>query len=70
MRPVAALLAVSTLLLALLAPRAALACPACAANDGGSTVLRAAVLGTMILLPWAVGGIAVHVIRRLNEGER
>jgi hypothetical protein len=47
-----------------LLPRAALACPYCAANDTGNPVATGLMLGGFILLPFAITFVAARVIRR------
>ncbi len=48
---------------ALLAPAAALACPYCATRSGGG-VAQSVVLGLFILLPFAVAGVVISILRR------
>ena len=42
-------------------PTLALACPSCAGRDGGGAAYLV-FLGTMILLPFAVGGVTGYVL--------
>ncbi len=52
-----------------LLPRIADACPYCAAGDDGTDgTSRLIVLGCLILLPFAVAGVVVFVIRRTLRG--
>ena len=50
-----------------LAPSAVLGCPACAARDGGVSLKTLGVLAAMIFVPFAVSGVVIHVIRRLES---
>ncbi len=47
----------------LLLPEVAWACPACAGRDGGGTAYLVA-LGSMILFPFFLVGLAGYVIRK------
>lgn len=52
-----------------LLPRIADACPYCAAgNDGTDGTMRVVVLGSLILLPFAIAGVVVVAIRRVMRG--
>ncbi len=56
----------ATLWLTLL-PTVALACPACAGRDDGTSLRTFVVLGSMILLPFVVAGVVVEIIRRIES---
>ncbi|MFZ5471532.1 MAG: hypothetical protein ACOZIN_19070 [Myxococcota bacterium] len=55
-------------LLFTLAPRLALACPACAGRDEGG-VTKVFLLGAMILLPFGVALVTGQVIRRALQDD-
>jgi hypothetical protein len=60
-------LAALATLVALLAPGAALACPACAAREGpGNGVL--ALVGALIAVPYLVAAVTIRVVRKLERG--
>jgi hypothetical protein len=46
-------------------PGTALACPACSARDGWS-LSAFWVLGSMILVPFAVAGVVLRIVRRIE----
>jgi hypothetical protein len=48
---------------ALAVPRLALACPQCAGNEKGG-ITAGILIGSMILLPFAVAGIVTLIIRK------
>lgn len=50
---------------AVLLPSIAAACPACAGNDKGSTT-RLVLLGSLVLLPFAIAGLVARIVRRLD----
>lgn len=50
-----------------LAPAVAIACPACAAREGGTSLRTYVVLASMILVPFAVAGVVIQIIRRLEK---
>jgi hypothetical protein len=53
-------------IVALLAPAAAWACPACATRESpGAATL--ALVGAMIALPYGVAAVALKIIRRLEK---
>ena len=63
MRAIAGVAALAALLL----PRIAAACPSCAGNDrGGAT--RLILLGSFVLLPFAIAGLLVRIVKRLDPG--
>ena len=51
---------------AFLAPAAALACPYCATRSSGGVGLSVA-LGAFILLPFAVAGVVISVLRSADK---
>lgn len=52
-----------------LLPRIVDACPYCAAGDDGTDATsRLIVLGSLILLPFAVAGVVAFAIRRMLRG--
>ena len=53
-----------------LVPFVALGCPACAAREGTASLKTLAVLAAMIFVPFAVAGVVIHVIRRLESESR
>jgi hypothetical protein len=53
-------------LAALLAPATALACPSCALHAPAGAGMYT-LIGAMIAVPYAVGAVALKVIRRLAE---
>lgn len=59
--------AVMVILCLCLVPSAVLGCPACAARDGGVSLKTLGVLAAMIFVPFAVAGVVMHVIRRLES---
>jgi hypothetical protein len=63
---VPSILAALTLVAAMLAPVAAMACPSCAGRDGPGLGALLGV-GGMILAPYAVALVAIRVIRRLDQ---
>jgi hypothetical protein len=52
----------------LLVSDAALACPSCTGRDGLS-LDSAAILAAMISVPFAIAGVVLHIVRRV-ESER
>jgi hypothetical protein len=53
-------------LAAVVLPRLAEACPSCAGNDRYATT-RLVLLGSFVLLPFAVAGLVARIIRRLDR---
>jgi hypothetical protein len=59
-------LALWVALAALLAPAAALACPACASREGpGAAVLG--LVGALIAVPYLIAAVTIRVVRRLER---
>lgn len=52
-----------------LAPALAWACPSCAGRNDGGGVAALYLLGSMILLPFAIAAVVVRVIRRAEADE-
>ncbi len=48
-------------------PAAAWACPACAGRGDGSSLKTLWVLASMILVPFAVAGVVVRIVRRIES---
>ena len=45
----------------------ALACPACAGRDAGTSLRTYGVLASMIFVPFVVAGVVIQIIRRIES---
>jgi hypothetical protein len=52
---------------ATLVPAVALACPACAGRDDGTSLRTFAVLASMVFVPFVVAGVIVRIVRRIES---
>lgn len=50
-----------------LTPSVALACPACAGRDDGTSLKTFGVLASMVFVPFVVAGVIIQIIRRLES---
>jgi hypothetical protein len=50
-----------------LVPRIALACPACAGRDVGTSLRTYGVLASMIFVPFVVAGVVIQIIRHIES---
>jgi hypothetical protein len=58
---------VLTALWVVLIPGLALACPACAGRDGGTTLKTFAVLASMVFVPFLVAGVIIKIVRGIES---
>ncbi len=50
-----------------LVPTIALACPACAGRDAGTSLRTYVVLASMIFVPFVIAGVVIQIIRRIES---
>jgi hypothetical protein len=58
---------VLTALWVVLIPAVALACPACAGRDGGTSLKTFAVLASMVFVPFLVAGVIIKIVRDIQS---
>lgn len=61
---------VGSLVLAQLIPAISQACPACASRSDSHPWATAALIGSLISMPYIVGAVVVRAVRRLDDREQ
>jgi len=57
----------ATALAVVLIPALALACPACAGRDFGTSLRTFAVLASMVFIPFLVAGVIIKIVRGIES---
>ncbi len=65
--PVTRMMKLVLVLLLGLVSTIALACPACAGRDAGTSLRTYGVLASMILVPFVIAGVVIQIIRRIES---